>query len=103
MLGFIEGEEGLACGGLAHVDRPDEFGRVEGVEWLPEFVEDVVGDIDDVVDRAQADGFETLFEPRGRFFDGDVGDFYRGVEGAGGGRLDGNVRRGRGWRDLRAS
>jgi hypothetical protein len=25
------------------------------VEWLPEFVEDVVGDIDDIVDRLDAD------------------------------------------------
>ena len=41
-----------------------EFVEVEGVQRLAEFEEDEIGDIDDVVDRAQADGFEVSDHPR---------------------------------------
>ena len=63
VLGFVEGEEGFAVVGVADDDAAGEFGGIEGMQRLAEFVEHEVGDIDDVVDRAQADGFEALFEP----------------------------------------
>ena len=71
MGGFIEREEGFAVGGAADDDAAGEFRGVEGVERLAEFVEHEVRDIDDVVDGAQADGFEALLEPGGGFLDGD--------------------------------
>jgi hypothetical protein len=74
VFGFVEGEEGFAVVGVADDDAAGELGGVEGVERLAEFVEHEVGDIDDVVDRAQADGFEALLEPGGGFLDGDAGD-----------------------------
>jgi len=62
-----DGEDFLAGGGAADDDAV--FGEgviVEGVEGLAEFHEDVVGDIDDVVDGAEADGFEAqALEPFG--------------------------------------
>jgi hypothetical protein len=83
--GIVEREEIFAIGGVADGDGAGEFRGVEGVERLAELVEDVVGDVDDVVDGAETDGFETLFEPCGGILDGDAGDFDGGVEGAGGG------------------
>jgi hypothetical protein len=80
---------------MADDDVAAEFGGIEGVERLAEFVEHEVGDIDDVVDRAQADGFEALFEPGGGFLDGDAGDADGGVERAGGGGLDDDWKRAR--------
>ena len=79
---FVEGLELFAVSSLADVKRSGDFGRVEGVERLPDLVEDVVGDIDDVVDGAQADGFELFRKPVGTR--GDFDTFYRedGVEGA---------------------
>ena len=90
MGGSVEGEEIFVLSGVADDDGAGEFRGVEGVERLAEFVENEVGDIDDVVDGAEADGFEALFEPSGGVFDGDAGDFDGGVEGAGlwGGNLD---------------
>jgi len=63
---------------------------VEGVQWLAEFVEDEIGDIDHIIDGADTDGGQSVFEPVGRgphlyIFDTDTG-----VSGAGGGVADGN-------------
>ncbi len=70
--------------------------EVEGVEGLAEFHEDVVGDVDDVVDGAQADGFDALDEPVRGGCDFDVADDTGGVIGAAGriGEGDGGFRRG---------
>ena len=55
------------------------------MQGLSGFVENVVGDINDVVDRAKADGGEALFKPIGAFGDGDVVNSGCCVERAGGG------------------
>ncbi len=59
-----------------------ELVEVEGVEGLAEFEHDVVGDIDDIVDGAQTDGFEAFDHPVGAFGDFDVAENAGGVEGA---------------------
>ena len=40
--------------------------QVEGVQRMPQFAQYVVGDIDDVVDRALPHGVEPVLEPLGR-------------------------------------
>jgi hypothetical protein len=52
------------------------------VGGLAVLVENVVGDIDDVVDRAKADGTETLLEPDGAWGDFNAGDDRRCVKRA---------------------
>jgi len=49
---FVEGFEFFAIGGLADVEWSGDFSGVEGVKRLADLVEDVVGDVDDVVDGA---------------------------------------------------
>ena len=57
---------------------------------LAVFEHHVVADIDDVVDRAQADGREAGLNPIGGRTDFDSGDNGRGVERAIGGRINAN-------------
>ena len=68
---FVESFKFLAFGSLADMDRSVDFTCVEGVKWLAYFVEDVVCDINDVVDGAEADRLEFLGKPigAGRDFD----------------------------------
>ena len=40
-----------------------ELGGIEGVHGLRDFRQHVVGDVDDIVDGVQADGFEPLLQP----------------------------------------
>ncbi|MFT6181402.1 MAG: hypothetical protein ACJAQT_002126 [Akkermansiaceae bacterium] len=79
---FVECFELFAVGGLADVEGARDFGGIESVEGLAEFVEDVVGDIDDVVDGAEADRFELFDEPVGAGGDFDSFDGKGGVERA---------------------
>src|SRR5690606_21922606 len=85
----VEGEEFFAVAGGAHDDLvAGEFFGIEGVHGLAVFEHHVVADIDDVVDRAQADGGQALADPVGRRADFDAGDDGGGVERAGLGGFD---------------
>ena len=90
----VEGEEGLAVLRAADHQRAADFRGVKGVQRLADLVEHEVGDVDDVVDRAQADRFEPLLQPGRAFADGDAGDADGGVEGAGFRGLDVDAFRG---------
>jgi hypothetical protein len=65
--------------------RPNEdgfsvqLGGIEGVHWLGNFRHHEIGDVDDVVDGVQADGFQSLRKPRGRRLDGYVLKNQRGI------------------------
>ena len=83
MDGFVEGGEPLAVVRLADHERQGDLGGIEGVERLAGFVEDEVGDIDDVVYRAQSDGSEALFQPSGGLAHHDIVDSGGCIEGAG--------------------
>ena len=76
-------------------DAPGEFSRVEGVERLAGFEEDVVGDVDDVVDRAMAGGGDGLLQPCGARADFDVGEMRRTIIRAKIGRAEPGRPRGR--------
>ena len=83
VMGFlVEGLELLAMVGLTDVKWSADLGSVEGVKWLAEFVENVVGNIDDVIDGAETDGFEFFGEPVGAWGYFDAFDRKDGVEGA---------------------
>jgi len=85
---LIERGERFTIGGPADDDGTGDFRRVERVERLAEFVEDEIGDIHDVVDRAQADRLQPVFEPGRAVLDGDPGDADGRVERAGVRRVD---------------
>ena len=88
-LGAVECDEGCAFGQGAYDDLAAfHLGCVEAVEGLAEGVYDVVGDVDHVVDGAQADGAEFVLEPLGAFADGDAADGDAGVAGTGFGVVD---------------
>jgi hypothetical protein len=92
----IEGGEGFAVVGEADVEGvASEAVSIEGVAWVAEGGGDVVGDIDDVIDGALADGFEGGGEPGGAGCDGDVGD-EAGEEARAGGGVHLEGPRGRG-------
>jgi len=60
----VEGGERLAVAGVADVQFPArELFQVEDVARVAELEGDEVGDVDEVVDRALADGFEEVGEP----------------------------------------
>lgn len=61
----VEGDEGFAFGGVADDDAAAKLGEVEGVEGLAHLHEDVIGDINEVVDGAQADAVEAFLQPLG--------------------------------------
>ena len=51
--------------GVADDEGEGDFIGIEGVEGLAGLVEDVVCDVYDVVDGAEADGGEAVYEPWG--------------------------------------
>jgi hypothetical protein len=65
------------------------------VERLAGLEEDVVGDVDDVVDRAMAGGGDRLLQPRGARADFDVGEMRRTIIRAEFGRAEPGRPRGR--------
>ena len=82
-LFFVEGGDFFALGSVTDDDLAvGEFSGVEGVHGLAVFEHHVVSDIDDVVDRTEPDGGETLLHPVGGRLDGDAGDDGGGVERA---------------------
>lgn len=78
----VEREDFFAFLGAAHGDAALEFIEVEGVQALAHLHHHIVGDIDDVVDGAEADAFEAGFEPSGAGADFDAFDDAGGVVGA---------------------
>ncbi len=79
----VERDDLFALGGVADDDLgAGEFLRVEGVHGLAVFEHHIVADIDDVVDRTQADGGEAALDPLGRGADLHAGDDRGGVERA---------------------
>jgi hypothetical protein len=86
LVGFlIEGFEIFALGGLANVNSSIDFTGVEGVKRLADFVEDVVCNINDVVDGAEANGFELLGKPIRAGSNFDSFDLQDRIEWASGG------------------
>ena len=84
--------EGFAVGGGADVDFAfGEAGFVEGVEGLAHFHHHVVGDIDDVIDGADADRLEAGAEPVGAGADFYAADAAGGVERAEARGVDGDA------------
>ena len=87
----------LATLGEAHDDLgPADFCKIERMKRLAQFKEHVIGDIDDVVDGANADGFEALAQPSGRRTDFHAADEPGGVMGAKIRRIDAHFDRGLG-------
>ena len=78
----VEREDFFAFFGAADGDATLEFIEVKGVQALAHLHHHIVGDIDDVVDGAEADAFETAFEPSGAGADFDTFDDAGGVVGA---------------------
>ena len=57
----VEGQKLFAINWHGRTTMPPlSLRHVECMQWLAHFHEHVVGDVDDVVDRAQADGIETF-------------------------------------------
>ncbi len=84
MFHSVEGHEFLSLAGVFDHDlSAGNLGHVEAVERLADAVEQVVCDVDNIVDRAQAYGREGVFEPFGRLLDGDTADCHAGVARAG--------------------
>ena len=91
----VKGDEGGTLRHGAHHDFPAFYHvGIEAVEGLAVCHHDVVGDVDDVVDGTQADGFEFFLQPLRTFLhlaslDGD-GAVTR--TGFGGLHVDGDVK-----------
>lgn len=96
--GFVESEEFLSLGGGSDNDASVEFGEVEGMQGLADLHEDEVGDVDDVVDGAEADAFEPLLKPGRAGTDLDAAHDAGGVKWAGGGVVDADAITGGGRR-----
>ena len=90
----VEGPQPLSGTGPAHDDAalPQPV-QVEGVQGLAELEHDEVGHVDDVVDRALADGPETVLQPPGRGADGHLAQDAGHVPGASLGVFDVDPRR----------
>ena len=87
----VERDELARLAGAAHDDLAlGDFRVIEGVQRLAEFEHDVVGRIDDVVERAHPAQFQPALEPRRRRTDLDSGHRERGVARAKIGRVDRN-------------
>jgi hypothetical protein len=72
-LDVIDGDERLALPRAPHHDlAASDRTEIEGVEGLPLFEEEVVRDVDEVVDRALPDRFESLPKPGRRRRDPDA-------------------------------
>ena len=56
-----------------------ELVGIEGVHRLRKFRHDEIGDVDDIVDRVQADRFQAILQPQRRRLDGDIFKHQRGV------------------------
>ena len=84
----IEREELLAVLRGADHQRAGDLRGIEGVQRLADLVQHEVGDIDDVVDRAQADRLEPFLQPHRALGDLHTGNPHRGVERAGLRRFD---------------
>ena len=70
----VERGHGLARLRAAHLDHAAaHLGEIEGVHRLPELEHHVVGDVDDVADRADAVGEQPVLQPLRRGANGDVG------------------------------
>jgi hypothetical protein len=63
---LVEQQHLLARARQAHVDGALQLGVVEGVQRLAELEHDVVGDVDQRADRADAAAYETARHPVGR-------------------------------------
>ena len=71
----IERADALAAARQTNDDRATgEALEVEGVHRLPELEHHVVGDVDDVRDRTDARGRQSIHQPRGRRPDADLED-----------------------------
>ena len=57
---------------IPHDDLP-AFDRIQVkcMQGLAQFMQDEIGDVDDIVDRPDADGVQSFLHPSGGFFDGD--------------------------------
>ena len=73
-LHAVERADDLALGGAAHHHVAADLAGVEGVQRLSELEEHEVGDIDDIVDRAQPDAHQMLLKPFRRRTDLDALD-----------------------------
>ena len=82
--GVPSGREGLHPNSAARY-----LFHIETVEGLPGGVQQVVGNIDDVVDGSQADGGEAFFQPVGAFGDADAAYRQAAVSNAGFGIFNG--------------
>ena len=60
---FVQQKELLAGLWQAHMDRPREFGIVEGVQRLTEFEHHVVGDVNQEGNRADAAALDAPLHP----------------------------------------
>ena len=67
---------------------PGQFREVEGVQRLPALHQDVIGNVDDVVDRQQSDRLEAVRHPVGAGSDLRPADEPRGIAEAQVGALD---------------
>ena len=73
VLFFVERDDFFAVAGRAGEDGvAGELVAIERVHGLREFGHDVVREIDDVVDRIQADRGQAVLQPERRGLDGDV-------------------------------
>ena len=84
----VEREDLFAFLGAADGDAALEFIEVKGVQALAHLHHHIVGDIDDVVDGAEADAFEAGFQPSWAGADFDAFDDAGGVVGAAVGGLE---------------
>ena len=86
----VEREDFFAFLGAADGDAALEFIEVESVQVLAHLHHHIVGDIDDVVDGAEADAFEAGFQPSRAGADFDAFDDAGGVVGAAVGGFEGD-------------
>src|SRR4051812_5993898 len=68
--------------GSAHDDASAEPGQIEGMKRAAQLVQNEIGDVDDVVDGAQADRSEPGLEPLRTGGDLDPANDARGVQRA---------------------
>ena len=79
----IKGDDGFTFVSLADNDASFEFRCVEGVQWLADFEQHEVGDVHNVVDRAQAHALQPALQPLRTRTDLHILDGASGVERAG--------------------
>src|SRR5690606_30949997 len=75
------GELGTGRKGL-HLNLVSLYlGGVKGMQWLPQFVQHIIGDIHHIVDGGEAYGQEPVLEPERGFLDNQVADRQAAVTG----------------------